>query len=160
MGSVRASSPVRLMALAAVLHLPFTTSGCSVLVNRPPPFRPLASPDECTVSQFSQLATVADGTVSGVATSIGALYLLVAGGIYLGRSNVHVPSWDQHKEDRNLMSVLLPGLLLAGGGGLMAASAIYGDRNERACLAARQEYFARQPWPPLPVPAPTAPLPR
>jgi hypothetical protein len=144
--------------LVVSLALVPATTGCSAMSSRPPPRRPLVSPEECDTSRWPVVGDV----YWAVNTASLALVLLGAAGIqYINNTQTVVPSWDARP-----LSVS-KGLLIGGALSLAATvalgrSAAYGLDSARACDAAQMQWYLRMAATPpgpmlLPPPGPPAP---
>jgi hypothetical protein len=140
--------------LVGALALGLATTGCSYMVSRPPPARPLVSPDECSRSRGPVVGDVIGAIETG---SVAVLFLGAAGIQYVNNTEAVVPSWDAHPLSVD-KALLIGSALSVAATAAFIASAGHGLDSARACDAARLDLYWRSGTPP-PQPPPPPKLP-
>ncbi|MEA2700831.1 MAG: hypothetical protein QOI66_5102 [Myxococcales bacterium] len=137
----------RAFVMAVALPV-IAATGCSAMLSRPPPARPLAAASDCSRGRAPEIG---DAVAGGVTGGVAAILLSAALFDYETSKDEVQSSWNVHRVQPNPGLLVVGGLAMASMVGLLT-SAKYGRDSARACDAARAELHLRTapPWQPLP----------
>jgi len=131
--------PVAIALLVAVC-------GCSAVLSKPPPARPLQSPHECLPDTGPPIGDV---VLAGVSGAVGVIALGISRLDDMEAAVETDPSWDPHtKSDAHAGTILALGIAATAVAVAATVSAGYGFGSARRCKTATRELMQRRAQPP------------